>query len=192
MNRIKLISTLCALAFALCLPLTAWAQNPALQARITDLEKAVSALQNDGARITALETAVSTLKTDLDGAQSTITALQNGLAAANAQISGLQAALGPLAALAPFVRVDPGPINDLAGPHVIIKGANVHIRNGEPPLTTASINGLGNLLIGYNEAPSPDPENMVARNGSHNLIVGPYHRYGNSGGLVAGFANTIS
>src|SRR4029453_17046537 len=68
---------------------------------------------------------------------------------------------------------------------------NLTTPKGQPPLTTAPINGLGNLLIGYNEAPSPDPENMVARNGSHNLIVGPYHRYGNSGGRVAGFANPI-
>jgi hypothetical protein len=173
MNRIKLISTLCALAFALCLPLTAWAQNPTLQARITALEAAVSACA---------------LQTDLAKAQSTITALQTDLAAANAKISDLQAAQGSLAALAPFVSVESEARNGLAGPHVIIHGANVHIQNGHIDATTTSKNGLGNLLIGYNEGPFDG----VERGGSHNLIVGQQHRYSSSGGLVAGHANTIS
>jgi hypothetical protein len=178
MNRIKLISTSCALAFALCLPLTAWAQgNPTINTRVPALEAAVSALQ-----------------TSLTMARNDITALQTGLTAANAQISVLQAAQGPLAALAPLVSVVPGPINGLAGPHVIITGANVHIRNGHssppnPDNPTASFNGLGNLLIGYNEAP-PDLL-LTDRGGSHNLIVGPQHRYSNYGGLVAGHSNTI-
>ena len=57
--------------------------------------------------------------------------------------------------------------------------------------------GLGNLIIGYDEAPAGGggvPPHPVDRGGSHNLIIG----LGNSftteafGGLVAGEQNTIS
>ncbi len=164
MNQTKLISTSCALAFALCLPLTAWAQGPpALQARVA-----------------ALEAAVATLQTNL--------------ATANAAISALQTALGGLADLAPFVSVELGPINGLAGPHVIITGANVHIQSGSGATDDnspggGSLTGLGNLVVGYNE---PRPLDTSNRTGSHNLIVGPEHQYPSFGGFVAGFGNSVT
>ena len=34
--------------------------------------------------------------------------------------------------LAPYLSVDLNPINGLAGPHVILTGVNLHIRNGQP------------------------------------------------------------
>jgi hypothetical protein len=86
--------------------------------------------QGLGDRVTALEGLVATLKT---------------------QVAALQAKLQ-------FVTVENGPINSLAGPHLIFTGANVHIRSGSgetddgderdlPPT------GLGNLIVGYNEEP---------------------------------------
>ena len=87
------------------------------------------------------------------------------------------------------MSVDLNPINNLLGPHVIFTGANVHIRSGSG-LTYGDIgggplvNGLGNLIIGYNEG-SDD------RAGQHNLVIGAEHSYGSSGGLVAGFDNDI-
>ncbi len=54
-------------------------------------------------------------------------------------------------------------------------------------------NGLGNLIVGYNE--TRDGCNWlepVARTGSHNIVVGPGHSNSGEGGLVAGQANTIS
>ena len=81
--------------------------------------------------------------------------------------------------LGPYVSVDVSTtINSLVG-------ANVHIRNGSG--STVSQNGLGNLVVGYNEEIfSPD------RTGSHNLVVGKFHAYSNVGGFVAGSQNTIS
>ncbi len=72
------------------------------------------------------------------------------------------------------VRVIPGIINGLPGPHIVITGANLHIRSGSRT-TDGTVNGTGNLIVGYNEV----PVNLQAneRNDSHNLIVGPQHNY---------------
>jgi hypothetical protein len=76
------------------------------------------------------------------------------------------------------------------GTDVIFEGCNVHIRSGAGA-TDAAVNGLGNLIIGYNEATSlPTPPNV--RTGSHNLVVGPFHTYSSFGGFVAGQNNAVS
>ena len=71
---------------------------------------------------------------------------------------------------------------------LVFEGCNIHIRNGKG--MTRSVNGLGNLIIGYNEdAYPPTPKD---RTGSHNLVVGPDHIYSNYGGFVAGEDNSIT
>jgi hypothetical protein len=72
---------------------------------------------------------------------------------------------------------------------VIFSGCNVHIRNGMGGTETQ--NGLGNLIIGYNERYENDRPHVV-RNGSHNLVVGPRHEYTGMGGFVAGQENTVT
>jgi hypothetical protein len=72
------------------------------------------------------------------------------------------------------------------GNDIIISGANLHLRNGEG--TTASANGLGNLVVGYNELRGADDD----RTGSHNVVVGSRHNYSSYGGLVAGLQNAIA
>ena len=58
-----------------------------------------------------------------------------------------------LSALADFVFVEYDSINGLAGPHVIFEGANFHVRSGYGATNDwGSLSGLGNLIIGYNEA----------------------------------------
>ncbi|MFC1889292.1 hypothetical protein ACFL4G_06005 [Thermodesulfobacteriota bacterium] len=72
------------------------------------------------------------------------------------------------------------------GNDIVFSGANVHIVNGTDT-TDGAVNGLGNLIVGYNEEPDiPD------RSGSHNIVVGIKHNYSSYGGLVAGKENTIS
>lgn len=72
--------------------------------------------------------------------------------------------------------------------NVIFEGCNVHVRNGVG--TTNSINGRGNLIVGY------DRERTIRlpsdKTGSHNLIVGDDHNYSSYGGLVSGLINNIS
>ncbi len=77
-----------------------------------------------------------------------------------------------------------------------LTGVNLHIVNGlgasdgnpgDPfdENNDAVTNGLGNLIVGYNESSSN------TRNGSHNLVLGIYNSYTGWGGLIAGAANEI-
>ncbi len=72
--------------------------------------------------------------------------------------------------------------------NVFFVGCNVHVRNGTGS-SFSDVNGTGNLIIGYNETP-PDLE-AGDRGGSHNLIIGTWHKYPSNGGFVAGFQNSI-
>jgi hypothetical protein len=75
------------------------------------------------------------------------------------------------------------------GTEVIFEGCNVHIRSGAGA-TDAPVNGLGNLIVGYNE-PSLSPDPPDNRTGSHNLVVGRFHTYAGYGGFVAGVDNAV-
>ena len=92
-------------------------------------------------------------------------------------------------------------------------GVNVQIvnglgaTNGNPdnpnfldPAVTAT-NGLGNMIVGYNEERPALPEFICEqlprlcqdiRTGSHSIVVGWGHNYSSFGGLVVGQLNTIS
>lgn len=162
---------LASLAVILSAPLPANAQDTMgqLQTRVAELEAAVLTLQATVAALT--------------GTNGTIEQLQDDLAALEAN---------PALALGDYVSVDANnTVNDLAPPHIFIDGANVHVRNGEGE--TDIRNGLGNLLVGYNEVqPVPEGEDPVRRDGSHNLVVGPEHGYRDNGGFVAGVRNIIN
>ena len=84
-----------------------------------------------------------------------------------------------------------GEINGVSGPHLLITGCNVHVRSGSG--MTGDTTNLGNLIIGYNEprdtGTGPDTTN---RTGSHNIVLGPQHRFTASGGLLAGFRSTVT
>ncbi len=86
-------------------------------------------------------------------------------------------------------------------------GMNVHIENGlgatngnpEFPYTiqpsNTVVNGLGNLIIGYNEKIDPyndDGTPVSNKTGSHNIVVGKGHNYSSFGGIVVGLDNIIS
>ena len=94
-----------------------------------------------------------------------VAALEAQVAVLTAQLQAAQSVL----ALAPYVRVDPNPMNDVAGPNVVFSGANVHVFNGTPSI------GLGNLIVGDNIAPSSPPLAFADRSGSDNLIVGNFN-----------------
>ncbi len=79
-------------------------------------------------------------------------------------------------------------------------GANVFIQsgsgatNGDPSdpsrgTSSSTVNGLGNLFIGYNERSAGSPEEQL---GSHNLIVGPYHSFTSYGGIIAGYGSSAT
>jgi hypothetical protein len=66
------------------------------------------------------------------------------------------------------------------GNEVAITGANLHIVSGSGS-TAGTVNGLGNLIIGYNEAPTE-----VRRTGSHNLVIGAENNFTSYAGVAAG------
>ena len=72
------------------------------------------------------------------------------------------------------------------GSEVYFDGCNVNVRSGGGD-TFAAVNGLGNLVVGYNEDFGGN-----TRTGSHNVVIGAYHDYSSYGGLVAGQENSIS
>jgi hypothetical protein len=87
------------------------------------------------------------------------------------------------------------------GNEIFITGANLHIVNGlgstgcgteEEPIPDCP-NGLGNLIVGYNESRGVTiPGFEDNRTGSHNVVVGQRQNFSRFGGLVVGDFNTIS
>jgi hypothetical protein len=73
------------------------------------------------------------------------------------------------------------------GADIIISGANLNIVNGAGNTQTA--NGLGNLILGYNE---PRGGGADFRTGSHNLVIGQQSNYTSFGGIIGGYQNQIS
>ena len=153
------------------------------------------------AEIAALKAQVADLQNQVNSLQTSNTTLQNQLAAVQSN---------PALALGPFVSVDPNPEIGVIGPNIIFSGANIHIVSGSG-MTNDNGNprGLGNLIIGYDEdpiilisggpgggffPPNGFPLSPGDRGGSHNLVIGKFHRFTRAafGGLVAGELNKIS
>ena len=74
-------------------------------------------------------------------------------------------------------------------PAVIFEATNVLVADGTGSTVTSPANGLGNLIVGYDESTS-DP--VDDKTGSHNLVVGYGHTYSSYGGLVAGYNNNVT
>jgi len=68
-----------------------------------------------------------------------------------------------------------------------ISGANLQVVNGLG--LTESLNGLGNLIVGYNELGNPAGDD---RTGSHNLIVGLAQNHSSYGGQAIGSRHAIT
>ena len=137
--------------------------------------------QSSPAQLDALNAQVASLERIVLTLQGEVNTVREGLAAV--QASNVQA-------LDPFVSVDPNPETGVAGPHITFTGANVHIVSGSGATDDGGTPlGLGNLIIGYDEDPGPgSPLNPGDRGGSHNLVIGRFHRFTQAafGGLVAG------
>src|SRR5262245_41504450 len=74
-----------------------------------------------------------------------------------------------------------------ANHELMLTGANLRIVNGLG--STETTNGLGNLIVGYNESTPIRPD---SRSGSHNVVVGEGNNFSSFGGLVVGLGNEIS
>jgi hypothetical protein len=163
-----------------------------LETALETLQIVVDARQDE---VNGIENTVAGLQGTIAGLQASNASLQATVSSLQAAIAGLQGTLegglATLQALLTYIKVQDGALNGVSGPHVIIEGANLHVRSGSGQTEDAT--NLGNVFIGYNEprltAGAPD---VTLRDGSHNLVVGPEHRYSASGGFVAGVKNTVS
>lgn len=117
--------------------------------------------------------------------QQRLTALEAAFAASQADLLNALERVMDLEDKLACVHTEAGEINGLAGPHVIIEGCNLHVRNTSG--ATTAIDGKGNLIVGYNE-----PIAFTDRTGSHNLVVGLGHTYSSYGGFVAGENNAVA
>jgi hypothetical protein len=152
----------------------------------------------------------------VDDNDARIAALEAALEAQTDEIAGLRAQLSNVLNVNEYLSLET--VNDQ--PTVRLTGANLQIVNGMGE--TATSNGTGNVLIGYDErrdeadyeprcslgnnphdghsAVTNEEEciaagGLVATNhtgGSHYLIVGPEHNYSRWGGIVAGLGNSSS
>jgi len=124
---------------------------------------------------------VGQLAADLAVLQTTVAAQATQIASLQSAVANLQTVQIDLQNKLQFVSV--------TGTEMFITGANLSIRNGVGT-TAGPPNGLGNLIVGYNEnflPPSTQP-----RTGSHNLVVGTANGYSSFGGIVAGQGSRIS
>ena len=127
----------------------------------------------------------------------TLQDILNRVQALEAENAALRARVVELETKTTYIRVETGDINGLSGPHTIFEGTNVHVQSGsgstDDDITSlgGTLTGLGNLIVGYNEA-RPGQIERGDRTGSHNLIVGWGHNYSSYGGLVAGLMNDIA
>ena len=98
-----------------------------------------------------------------------------------ANVAALEARVEALEALLARVSVSED------GNDIYVTAANLHILNGQDATGTA--NGLGNLIVGYNEERRDGTD---ARSGSHTVVVGSGNNYSAYGGIVAGYYNSVS
>ena len=176
---------------------------------------------NIAAQVAALESQVAALQATVEDLQSQLTTERNGriagdraayesaLANANAYTDSVMPDVDDLVpGLGKYVSVDT--TNDRITFGKPGQGVNVQITNGEGG--TDTINGKGNLIIGYDElslvfvpfcsngqyvtqATCEVAGNVWASNhksGSHNLVIGGGHSYSQAGGFVAGKYNVIN
>jgi hypothetical protein len=151
----------------------------------------------------ALQHQVAELQASAASLASINASLLHGLQVTQTQITAMQVRLtaletrgsssGGVPDLEKYVSIDPNPIHGLSGPHIIFKAVNVHIQSGsgatdDHTSSGAALTGLGNLIIGYNEADAT----TGARTGSHNLVSGDYNSYTSFGGVTFGLRNNVS
>lgn len=138
-------------------------------------------------------------------------ALRAALATALTRINDLEAALARVDQLENEVQVLSSDLQAVKDSHVFamddyvavmadpyvpggttirFSGVNLQIVNGIG--NTESINGLGNLIVGYNEADRVGDMVLTDKSGSHNIVSGWENSYASFGGLVVGRRNIIS
>ena len=143
-------------------------QAYAVQGDVSDLDDRVTLAE---ATLSALEGEVASNVTDIATNASDIDAIELDYLTSDDLDDDLTA-------LAAYLEVDTD--------EVVFTGANVYIQSGAGS-TDATVNGLGNLIVGYDEDDGADD-----KSGSHNLVLGIAHSYSSYAGAVFGEDNSAS
>lgn len=179
------LSALCLLS----LPALAAAQpSTAYVKRLADME----------AQVASLTTTAAALASALADLRSQNTALQAALTkeAADRSAYADSAAATALSSAKTYSDNKLSPVADKllhvtrSGNNLFINGANVFIRNGLGATVNNGFNGLGNLIVGYNEVRGQGTANPDVRTGSHNLIVGVGANYARNASIITGINNS--
>jgi trimeric autotransporter adhesin len=120
--------------------------------------------------------------------ESEVTTLQGQVATLQGQVSALQSAKATLtnevAALTQKLSKVTYSEHGVNGqPTLRVSGANLQVVNGTGQ--TAANNGVGNLILGYDENPG-------TQTGSHNIVLGYSQTFTSFGGIMGGWNNTLS
>ncbi|MCP4135534.1 MAG: hypothetical protein GY754_31485 [bacterium] len=183
-----------------------------MQTEINDL-RAVNSTQTTA--ITGLQgamndhgTLISSLQNTTNGHDSSIANLEAVLSEQANTMSSLMSRIEVNEALINNLNTDQSNLNstfdgvtrltdpNTGQPTIQFSGMNVQIVNGTGYTngvdsnydTEETVNGVGNLIVGYNEARSF----ASIKTGSHNIVLGVNNNYSSYGGLVAGYNNQIS
>jgi hypothetical protein len=101
--------------------------------------------------------------------------------ATQSEVNTLQSQVAALQAKLSKVSYSASGVN--GKPTVKISGANLQVVNGAGK-TDAAVNGVGNVIIGYDESPGH-------QTGSHNLVLGYHQSYTSWGGVLGGVDNSL-
>ena len=205
---IKLKQFLCVIILAISnlspaatvsIPNTFTANTPAVAAQVNaNFNNVKIAVDDNDAQITVN-------KNDLAALLATVTQLQADLATVNTKLDAIEN--NTVLGLDGFLSLGAYDGYETA----IFSGVNLQINNGTE-FTASTMNGKGNLIIGYNESYSSAREfcsdpyyntmqdctvggGVWAKNvhsGSHNLILGVANSYNKYSGIVAGTENVIN
>ena len=116
--------------------------------------------------------------------QDEVTALQGQVTTLQSENSTLTSEVSALQTTLSKVSYDPTGLN--GKPTLQISGANLQIVSGSG-YTYGNVNGLGNLIIGYDE----NPDN-ASQTGSHDLILGDFQTFTSYGGIIGGQHNALT
>lgn len=126
--------------------------------------------------VSSLRATVASQQSELAALKSQAGSQQGGVGSLQSAVSALQSTVTALSnTLAGFSRV---------GNTLRLTGMNLQIVSGSGK-TGGAVNGLGNLIIGYNEEPG-------TQTGSHNLVLGDGQAFTSFGGLIAGQGDSLS
>jgi len=189
MTMLPMIRRLLAACCLLALPLLAAAQpSTAFVKRLADAEAQLATLV---AQTGMLAAAVDALRAENSALRA---ALATEAADRAAQVDS--AAANALSTAKTYSDTRLAPVADKvlhlsrSGNNLLITGANVYIRNGLGSTVNNGFNGLGNLILGYNEGRNQGASNPDVRTGSHNLIVGVGANYARNASIITGINNS--